>query len=139
MPEETKSESRSGMREMAKLYRFLMPYRWRVALGLLFLLLSTSASLMFPKLLGDMVDLANKGRMSSEITRTGLLLLAVLVAQALFGYSRTRLFVVVTERTLASIRQHLYNHLIKLPMSFFSSGIKEYSFYKKGKIGQYVQ
>jgi len=121
MPEETKSESRSGMREMAKLYRFLKPYRWRFALGLLFLLLSTSASLMFPKLLGDMVDLANKGRMSSEITRTGLLLLAVLVAQALFGYSRTRLFVVVTERTLASIRQHLYNHLIKLPMSFFSS------------------
>jgi ABC-type multidrug transport system fused ATPase/permease subunit len=48
-------------------------------------------------------------------------MLVILVAQALFSYTRTRLFVVVTERTLASIRQHLYNHLIKLPMSFFSS------------------
>jgi ABC-type multidrug transport system fused ATPase/permease subunit len=33
---------------------------------------------------------------------------------------RTRIFVDVTERTLASIRQNLYNHLIRLPMSFFS-------------------
>ncbi|MCK7539041.1 MAG: ABC transporter transmembrane domain-containing protein [Marinilabiliales bacterium] len=27
----------------------------------------------------------------------------------------------MTEKTLASIRQHIYNHLIKLPMSFFSA------------------
>ncbi|MCU0458567.1 MAG: ABC transporter transmembrane domain-containing protein [Bacteroidales bacterium] len=106
---------------MARLYRFLRPYRGRFALGLLFLLLSTGASLMFPRLLGEMVDQANSGGLSGEITRTGLLLLAVLVAQSLFAYTRTRLFVVVTEKTLASIRQHIYNHLIRLPMSFFSS------------------
>lgn len=106
---------------MARLYRFLRPYRGRFALGLMFLLLSTSASLMFPRLLGEMVDQANNGVVIREISRTGLLLLAILVAQSLFAYTRTRLFVVVTEKTLASIRQHIYNHLIKLPMSFFSS------------------
>jgi len=111
----------SGLKEMAKLYRFLRPYRGRFALGLVFLLLSTSASLMFPRLLGEMVDQANSGGVIREITRTGLFLLAILVAQSLFAYTRTRLFVVVTEKTLASIRQHIYNHLIKLPMSFFSS------------------
>jgi ABC-type multidrug transport system fused ATPase/permease subunit len=76
---------------------------------------------MFPRLLGEMVDQANSGGHDREITRTGLILLAILIAQALFAYTRTRLFVVVTERTLASIRQHIYNHLIRLPMSFFSS------------------
>ena len=75
---------------------------------------------MFPKFLGDMVDLGNKGKMLNEISRTGLILLVILVVQAVFSYSRTRIFVNVTERTLASIRQHVYNHLIKLPMSFFS-------------------
>ena len=99
---------------------FLKPYRWTFALGLSFLLISTGASLMFPKLLGDMVDMGNKGRMLEELNRTGLLLLAILVTQALFAYLRTRIFVQVTERTLASIRQSLYNHLIRLPMSFFS-------------------
>lgn len=111
----------SGLRDLGKLYRFLKPYVWLFILGMFCLLMSTGASLMFPKLLGDMVDLGTKGRMMEEITRTGLILLAILVAQALFGYSRTRLFVVVTEKTLASIRQHIYNHIIKLPMSFFSA------------------
>jgi len=111
----------SGLKQLVKLYRFLRPYRWKFALGLLFLLFSTAASLMFPKLLGDMVDIANRGLVTSEIHRTGLLLLTILTAQALFSYTRTRLFVYVTEKTLSSIRQHIYNHLIRLPMSFFSS------------------
>ena len=33
---------------------------------------------------------------------------------------RTKIFVQVTEKTIASICQHVYNHLIRLPMSFFS-------------------
>jgi ABC-type multidrug transport system fused ATPase/permease subunit len=121
MSDKSNKKAGSGLKELAKLYRFLRPYRGRFALGLFFLLLSTSASLMFPRLLGEMVDQANSGDMAREITRTGLILLAILIAQALFAYTRTRLFVVVTERTLASIRQHIYNHLIRLPMSFFSS------------------
>lgn len=110
----------SGLKELLKLYRFLKPYRWKFGLGLLFLLISSSASLMFPKLLGNMVDLGNQGKMLSEITHTGLLLLAILLVQAVFGYFRTRILVEVTEKTMASIRQHIYNHLIKLPMTFFA-------------------
>jgi ABC-type multidrug transport system fused ATPase/permease subunit len=110
----------NGLKELLKLYRFIKPYRWKFVLGMLFLLISSGASLMFPKFLGNMVDLGNKGKMISEITQTGLILLAIILVQAIFSYSRIRLFVEVTEKTLASIRQHLYNHLIKLPMSFFA-------------------
>ncbi len=121
MSEGKSKDTGNGLRDLARLYRFLKPYVWLFILGMFCLLMSTGASLMFPKLLGDMVDLGTKGRMMEEITRTGFILMAILVAQALFGYTRTRLFVVVTEKTLASIRQHIYNHLIKLPMSFFSA------------------
>ena len=110
----------SGLNELLKLYKFLRPYRWKFALGMLFLLISSGASLMFPKFLGNMVDLGNKGKMISEISRTGVILLIIIFVQALFSYIRIRIFVEVTEKTLASIRQHLYNHLIKLPMSFFA-------------------
>lgn len=120
MSDGEKSKTGNGLMELLKLYRFLKPYRWKFALGMFFLLISTGASLMFPKLLGDLVDMGNKGMMKAEISRTGLLLMVILVTQALFSYFRTRLFVLVTEKTLASIRQHLYNHLIKLPMAFFS-------------------
>jgi len=120
MPEEEKKKVTSGLKELFKLYRFLKPYRWTFALGMFFLLISSGASLLFPKYLGNMVDVANKGRILSEISRIGLILLAIVVVQAIFSYLRTRIFVFVTEKTLASIRQHVYNHLIKLPMSFFS-------------------
>jgi ABC-type multidrug transport system fused ATPase/permease subunit len=120
MPEEERKRVGSGLKELLKLYRFLKPYKWIFALGMFFLLISSGASLMFPKFLGNMVDIANKGRILSEISRTGLILLAIVVVQAIFSYLRTRIFVFVTEKTLASIRQHIYNHLIKLPMSFFS-------------------
>lgn len=116
-----KRKAGSGLKELMKLYKFLKPYRWKFALGMLFLLVSSSASLMFPKFLGDMVDLGNKGKLISDITHTGLILLIIILVQAIFSYSRVRLFVEVTEKTLASIRQHLYNHLIKLPMSFFAA------------------
>ena len=120
MSDKPKSRSVTGFPEMFKLYRFLKPYRWIFALGLLFLLISTGASLMFPRLLGDMVDMGNKGKTMHDISRTGIMLLVILTTQALFSYMRTRIFVQVTEKTLASIRQHVYNHLIRLPMSFFS-------------------
>jgi ABC-type multidrug transport system fused ATPase/permease subunit len=120
MAEEEKKELGSGLKELLKLYRFLKPYRWVFALGMSFLLISSGASLLFPKYLGNMVDIANKGKALSEISRTGLILLAIVVVQAVFSYFRTRIFVTVTEKTLASIRQHIYNHLIKLPISFFS-------------------
>lgn len=110
----------AGFKDLLKLYSFMRPFRGKFFLGLIFLLISSGASLMFPKFLGNMVDLGNQGKLISEISRTGLILLAILVIQALFSYLRTRLFVEVTERTLASIRQHLYNHLIRLPMSFFA-------------------
>ena len=72
MSDKTRKNPGSGLKEMLKLYRYLKPYRGRFALGLLFLLISTGASLMFPKLLGDMVDMGNKGKLAEEISRTGI-------------------------------------------------------------------
>ena len=103
MPETEKSKSGTGLKELLKLYRFLKPYRWIFALGMLFLLISSGASLMFPKFLGDMVDIGTKGKILTEINRTGLILLAILVTQALFSYLRTRIFVLIASRPLRNL------------------------------------
>lgn len=112
--------NRQGLKNVFKLYRFLKPYRVKFGIGLLFLLISSTSGLFFPKFLGQMVDLGNQGRMTSDITKVGVLLVLILCIQACFGFFRTRIFVEVTEKTLASIRQSAYNHLIKLPLSFFA-------------------
>ena len=108
-----------GLKKLFRLYRYIKPYKYEYALGLLFLLGSSSASLVFPKLLGQLVDLGNKGKLAQEINRIALILLVVLVLQSVFAYCRIYLFTHVTEKTLADLRQSAFNHIIRLPMKFF--------------------
>jgi ABC-type multidrug transport system fused ATPase/permease subunit len=108
-----------GLRKLFKLYSYIKPYKYEYGLGLLFLLGSSSASLIFPKLLGQLVDLGNQGKLAQEINRIALILIAVLLGQAVFSYFRIFLFVRVAEKTLADLRQTTFNHLIRLPMKFF--------------------
>jgi ABC-type multidrug transport system fused ATPase/permease subunit len=84
-----------------------------------FLLGASLANLAFPKLLGDLVDAGNNGTLSAKINHLVFLLLLILAIQAVFSYFRAVLFANVTEKTMADIRRFTYNHLIKLPLSFF--------------------
>ncbi len=119
MEEQKQKITLTGLRKLFKLYSYIRPYKYEYALGLLFLLGSSGASLAFPKLLGELVDLGNQGKLAQEINRIALLLLAVLVAQSVCSYFRIYLFVNVAEKTLADLRQNTFNHLIRLPMKFF--------------------
>lgn len=107
----------SGLKRAFKLYRFIKPFQKEYALGMFFLLGTSMASLAFPKLLGELVN-AGAG-IGEHINRIGLMLGGLLIVQATFSYFRVVLFVNVTEKSLAYLRQETYNHLIKLPLKFF--------------------
>jgi ABC-type multidrug transport system fused ATPase/permease subunit len=116
---EKKKITRDGLRNAFKLFKYIKPFQGEYYVGLFFLLGSTTTSLIFPKLLGDLVNAANKESVSQSMNEVALLLGGVLLAQAIFSYFRIVLFVNVTEKTLAFLRQDTYNHLIKLPLKFF--------------------
>ena len=109
----------AGLKNAFKLYSYIKPYRIEYVWGLFFLMGSSIASLAFPKLLGDLVNSGNSGNLSHDLNRIALLLIATLLVQSVFSYFRVVLFVNVTEKTLAFLRQHTYNHLITLPLRFF--------------------
>ena len=108
-----------GLRKLFRLYSYIKPYKAEYGLGLVFLLGSSLTSLVFPKFVGQLVDYGNQGRLAEEIDRIALILIIILIAQSVFSYLRVFLFVRVTEKTLADLRQSAYNHLIRLPMRFF--------------------
>jgi len=108
-----------SLKKATRLFSYLKPHIWEFYLGVLFLLLSTSASLVFPALMGNLVDAA-KSELVSNIDKIALTLLGLFALQAIFSYFRIVLFVNITEKTLAILRQDTYAHLIKLPMTFFS-------------------
>lgn len=108
-----------GLRNAFKLYSYIKPYRVEYLWGMFFLMGSSLASLAFPKLLGELVNSGNTGNLTHDLNRIALLLVITLFLQAFFSYFRVIFFVNVTEKSLASLRQHTYNHLIKLPLKFF--------------------
>ena len=112
--------SKGSLKKALKLYKYIKPYRGQFTVGLIFLFLSSAANLAFPKLLGDLVNEANMEAITRDINRIALILLGVLVLQSIFSYFRVILFVNVTEKSLASLRQGVYQHLIRLPMWFFA-------------------
>lgn len=114
-----KKITRAGLKNAFRLFSYIKPFRSEYALGMFFLLGSSLASLAFPKLLGELVSSGNSGTLSADLNRIALLLLGVLFVQAVFSYFRVILFVNVTEKSLALLRQKAYNHLIKLPLRFF--------------------
>jgi ABC-type multidrug transport system fused ATPase/permease subunit len=114
-----KKITKQGIQRLLRLFRFVKPQQCTFAAGLLFLVLSSITTLIFPMLIGDLLDSATLGSMG-KINRIGLILLGIFLLSSVFSYFRIVLFAIVTEKTLAYLRQTTYNHLIKLPMSFFS-------------------
>lgn len=111
----------TGLQNMFRLYRYIKPYKYEYALGLLFLFGSSAASLAFPKLLGQLVDVGNQGKLAEEIDHIALILVIVLIVQSVCSYFRIYLFVHVAEKTLADLRQAAFNQMIRLPMKFFAN------------------
>ncbi|MGB0177107.1 MAG: ABC transporter transmembrane domain-containing protein, partial [Owenweeksia sp.] len=112
--------NRESFKKSLKLYRYIKPYRGEFAVGMVFLLLSSAANLAFPKYLGELVDATNSDAIFENIRQISLILIGILLAQAIVSFFRVILFVNVTEKTLASLRQATYKHLIKLPITFFN-------------------
>ena len=110
---------KTSLKRVSRLFKYIKPHRLEFSFGLFFLLLSTAASLIFPALMGNLVDSASD-KLVNNINHVAIALLVLFALQAIFSYLRIVLFVNVTEKTLAVIRQETYAHLIKLPMNFFS-------------------
>lgn len=109
----------TSLKKTFRLFRYVRPYWGEFTLGMFFLLFSSLAGLAFPKLLGNLVDPKSAIDLLHGLNKAGLMLVIVLIAQSVFSFIRTVLFVNVTEKTLAALRQHVYSHMIKLPMRFF--------------------
>ncbi|MFN4256048.1 MAG: ABC transporter ATP-binding protein [Saprospiraceae bacterium] len=132
MAEEKKklTVSRESLREAVKIFEFVRPYRWQFVLGLVLLFLGSSVFLVFPKIIGDMLDVAqgNAAVQNWDLRKIGALLIGILVFQGVVSYFRVLMFAQVSERGTADIRVAVYQRLISLPIVFF----------EKSRVGELV-
>lgn len=111
----------SSLKRMLSLLRFVLPKKYAFLGGLFALTVSSLTTLAFPMLLGDLLNQANPQASLNKINTLALLLIGIFALSAIFSYLRIYLFEIVTQNMLALLRQTTYNHIIRLPMSFFSS------------------
>ncbi|TXC81557.1 ATP-binding cassette domain-containing protein [Luteibaculum oceani] len=116
-----------AVKRAAKLFKYLRPYRVTFIIGMIFLLGSSLTGLLFPGLMGKLVDAQGTESPESEsllqldnINVVAAMLFGVFLVQAVFSFFRIILFSRVTENMLADLRQSTYNHIIRLPIDFFN-------------------
>ncbi|GIV41301.1 MAG: multidrug ABC transporter ATP-binding protein [Vicingaceae bacterium] len=101
------------------LYRYLRPHIWKFIAGLLFLMLTGATALIFPKLMGDLINAVSIN--ATQINRVGLMLMVLFLLQSIFSYFRVVLFVNVTENMSAAIRKDVFGRLLTLPVNYFQN------------------
>jgi len=122
MSEESRKRlSFKDLSESAEIFQFIKPYRAEFFLGIFFLLLSSATALVFPFVTGRLVDAAtgNAKGLLDDINSIALGLIGVLILQSIFSYIRVWLFAIVSEKSMADIRNQLFDKIISMPIPFF--------------------
>jgi ATP-binding cassette subfamily B protein len=121
--------ARSHPRSLSGLGPFLRPYRARIALALVFLLLAASTTLLFPLALRALIDqglasselLADRGAQLMALREHFALLFAVAAALGLFSALRYYQMSWLGERVTADLRNAVYAHVLRQSPEFFES------------------
>ncbi|HSO73241.1 MAG TPA: ABC transporter transmembrane domain-containing protein [Blastocatellia bacterium] len=120
-PDVAKQKLRMSPSDLLRLLSYTRPYRVRLAIALVSLLIAGALGLSFPQVVRMIIDAAFVERDTAKLNRLALLLVAVFAAQAAFSFLRTYLLSYTGERIVADVRTQLYNHLIGLPVAFFAN------------------
>lgn len=119
LPEDKKRKlNKENVEKTLKIFRFILPYRKTFFVGILFLCLSLTTNILFPKLIGEIVAVIEGGS-KYTINQVVLVLIGILILQSLFSFGRIYFFSIVSEKGMADIRQTLYSKIVSLPVSFF--------------------
>lgn len=110
-----------------RIFRYFKPYTLKFSIGMIILIVSSALSMLFPALVGKLIDAVNESSvefMGLEfigIDTLAYALLALFTVQAVFAFLRIYLFNDVTEKVLMNIRKDTFQHILLLPMSYFST------------------
>lgn len=117
--------SKELVKKALEIFTYLKPFKFKFAMGMVFLVLSSLTMLTFPALLGAMIDAAQGKQtypwLEPSVFYIGALSLSILLFMSIMSFFRIRLFVEIAEKTLANIRRDSYLKLITLPVDFFAN------------------
>lgn len=115
---------REDIRQLRRLLTFIRPYRRHFTIAMVGVLVSSALGLVFPRIMGSLVDSALVPAVENNASRLdsiALLLLGVFFTQGAFNYLRIYYLSAMGEGIVADLRSHVYAHIMTLPVKFFDS------------------
>jgi ATP-binding cassette, subfamily B, bacterial len=125
MPKDTSRPAAASPRSLSGLTPFLRPYRGRIALAGVFLVLAALSTLAFPVALKVLIDeglvAADPGQRMLALRGHFLQLFAVGAALGVFSAARFYMVSWLGERITADLRDAVYAHVVRQSPEFFES------------------
>ncbi|MBC7646629.1 MAG: ATP-binding cassette domain-containing protein [Pseudopedobacter sp.] len=120
--ERKRPDFKADLEQLKKLLSFVKPYWTPLVVSIIATAISSGLSLVFPQVVGNLVNGAlTVGAGTSSLDQSALLLFGVFLVQAVFNFVRTLTSARAGEGTVADLRSSLFEHIMRLPLRFFES------------------
>ena len=96
-------------------------YRYRLAVGLVMMLVSRLAGLVLPWMSGYVIDDVVPGGRSDELLLLGAVGVGATVVQASTGFGLARVLGVAAQRAITEMRKQVMAHVSRLPIHYYDS------------------
>jgi subfamily B ATP-binding cassette protein MsbA len=103
-----------------RILSYLNPYRGRMTLAIIALLLSSGFGLAFPTIIIQLLDTVTQGRDFNALNMLTALLVGTFLLQAIFNFVQSYLLTYVGEKILYDLRTSLYTHLQEMSLDFYA-------------------
>ncbi len=117
-------KARNGLKTLAGLLPFLMPYRSRIAAAAVALVIAASATLAIPYGFRQLVDLGFTTAGSAQAAHVNLYFIALFAIACVLAMATAARFYLVSwlgERVTADIRSAVYAHVLRQSPQFFET------------------
>jgi ATP-binding cassette, subfamily B, bacterial len=120
--EDKRKINKTSLKQLLGIFKFMLPYKGLFIFGIISLILSSVTLLAFPRLSGELLDVASgKPKYFETINETALALLLILLVQSIFSFIRVYTFSIVSERGMADVRKAVFQKVVWLPLTFFDN------------------
>jgi ABC-type multidrug transport system fused ATPase/permease subunit len=121
-----------AFKKSLRLLKYSGPYKWNFFIGFIFLILSSVMVMVFPILMGKLIDHENSTRgfdfnLQDQLTNDlnninliAILLFVTFFSMAVFSFLRIYLFSRMTENSLRDIRKKAFSSIVRFPIDFFN-------------------
>jgi ATP-binding cassette, subfamily B, multidrug efflux pump len=109
------------MKNLSTLKKYFLRYKTKLALGIIFILLSNAGTVYVPLLLKDAINILEKNIQTELLIQYALLIVGTSLLAGIFRFLIRQTIIVVSREIEFDLRGDFWDHIQKLPLRYFQN------------------